>query len=82
MLCFAYDLEEYNEKRGLYLDLKTTLPCSIDKNEDDLIFKIKNMNYDEYANRTMKFHQRFTPFAGNACETIINTIIKNIERKN
>ncbi|MGI6439065.1 MAG: CDP-glycerol glycerophosphotransferase family protein [Sphaerochaetaceae bacterium] len=35
MYCFAYDYEEYNEKRGLYLKLEDVLPCNINYNEDD-----------------------------------------------
>lgn len=79
MLCFAYDLEEYKEKRGLYLDLNNTLPCSVDSNEDDLINKIKTMNYDEYSKLTFEFHKKYSPYAGNASKMVVNKIKERIE---
>ena len=45
MICFAYDLEEYSEKRGLYIDLSKELPCRINKTEAEVIDEIKTLDY-------------------------------------
>ena len=74
MYCFAYDYEEYNEKRGLYLKLEDVLPCNINYNEDDLLDEIILSNKDEYSLKTKKFHERFAPYAGNASQAIINEL--------
>lgn len=78
MLCFAYDLEEYEEKRGLYLDLESTLPCSIDRNEDEIINHIINMNEKEATDRVKQFSERFAPHVGNATKKVIDEIKKKI----
>lgn len=73
-LCFAYDLKEYEEKRGLYIDI-TELPCEIDYDEDSLIEHILNLDYNEYVKRTKKFKQKYAPIAGKATDTVIKEII-------
>lgn len=78
MLCFAYDLEEYEQKRGLYLKLDEVLPCTIDKDEDSLICHIKQLDYSEASARTKEFHQLYAPFAGNACNAVISEIKKKL----
>lgn len=75
VFCFAYDLEEYQRNRGLYVNLDEVLPCLIDNNEDDLIEHIKSMNYNEMCEKTKKFKEKYLPFAGNSSETLINEII-------
>ena len=78
MLCFAYDLEEYEEKRGLYLKLDEALPCEICDNEDALISQIVNLNYEEASAKTRIFKERFAPFAGNASKTVVEEIVKRL----
>lgn len=78
MVCFAYDLDEYIEKRGLYLDLCETLPCPICRNEDEVINDILKMDYIERSCLTMEFHKKFAPYAGNASDTIVEEIINRL----
>lgn len=78
MLCYAYDLKEYSEKRGLYLNLQDTLPCVIDENEDDLLSHILDMNEEAYSENTAKFHSKYAPYAGDACNTVISEIIRRM----
>lgn len=76
MLCFAYDEEEYKEKRGLYLELENILPCEIDKNEDTLLNRIQNIDYQSYSERTKQFHKKFAPYAGNASKRVVDEILR------
>lgn len=74
MFCFAYDYEEYSLKRGLYVELKNTLPCSINKNENELINSILNMNYDEECNRVKEFSKKYVPYSGNSCNIVVKKL--------
>lgn len=78
MLCFAYDLDEYMEKRGLYLDLEKELPCPIDKDENSLLTHIKEINVEKASKATKDFHQRFAPHAGRSCDIVINVLSNRI----
>lgn len=80
ILCFAYDLEEFEEKRGLYIDLEEELPCPIDKTEDELLNHLKTMDYEAAALRTQGFHRRYAPYAGNASNSVISVIKQRLER--
>lgn len=77
MFCYAYDLEEYEEKRGLYVDLRKILPCAVDKTEDDVIEHILNLNHTEAVKAAEKFHKIYTPYAGHAS----NVVVDEIERR-
>lgn len=78
MLCFAYDLEEYELKRGLYLKLEETLPCEIDFNEEALLNHISNLDYMAASERTRHFHHKFAPNAGSASKTVVDAIISRL----
>ena len=78
MLCFAYDRAEYEQKRGLYIDLGDTLPCPIAENEDELLSIIRDMDIAAYAERTRAFCRRFAPNAGHATEAVLEEIKKRL----
>jgi CDP-glycerol glycerophosphotransferase len=81
MLNFAYDLKEYETKRGLYLDLNKVLPCNINICEDTLLEEIKSLNFERYREKTKKFREQFAPFSGHAVEITIERL-KNLISKN
>lgn len=74
MFNFSYDLETYNQKRGLYLDLEKTLPCNVNKEEESLLNEIMNFDKIKYREKTKDFKKRFAPNAGHACDIVINKI--------
>lgn len=79
MLCFAYDEEEYIEKRGLYIDLHCTLPCTVDTREEEVIDHIKNLDYKAASDASKQFHNRFAPYAGNASKKVIDELVERLE---
>lgn len=79
MLCYAYDYDEYVEKRGLYLKLEETLPCPIDKTEKNLLFHLENIEKSCPLERVERFQQRYAPNAGGASKEIVDTIIRRIK---
>lgn len=72
MICFAYDLKEYSEKRGLYLDLQKQF-IDVCEKEDELLLNIKNIK-----NQSKKFREKFAPNPGNATAKIIAEIKKRL----
>ena len=78
MFCFAYDLEEYKEKRGLYLNLNETLPCIVHSNENTLLEDIKRVHVGDASHRTRDFHAQFAPYAGHASKIVVDEISKRI----
>ena len=78
MFCYAYDLEEYSRRRGLYLDLESELPCAIDKDDDSLLAHILGLNYLEASEATARFQKKYAPYAGRACEIVINKLLERI----
>ena len=78
MLCFAYDKDEYEEKRGLYLDLEKDLPCRVCRTEDDVISEIKNMNFASAIELTKVFHEKYAPYAGNASKEVVDVMLSKL----
>lgn len=78
MFCFAYDKEEYEEKRGLYIDLEKELPCPIDRNEDTLLDRMQTFDEKESLALVANFKQKYAPYAGNATEMVLAELKKRI----
>ena len=75
MFCFAYDLEEYSEKRGLYLDIEKDLFLKVFRTENNLLDQLMD-NPNSIAAKRIK--KKYAPNAGNACSTIISEIKKRL----
>lgn len=76
MLCYASDYEEYNEQRGLYVDLQEVLPCPVDHDEDTLLDRLKTLDYAAFSDRTKRFSEIYTPCAGQATQSVVSEILK------
>ena len=73
---YAYDYDEYEEKRGLYVDLRKELPNGICITEDELLDKILNCNFDEQSKKTKSFKNKYVEVCGNARKFIDKIILK------
>ena len=80
MFCFAYDLDEYKEKRGLYVDLTKELPCRVNETEDELLDDILRLNYFDSSEKTKLFHKKYAPNAGNASCVVVNKILERLNK--
>ena len=76
VFCFAYDLEEYVQKRGLYLDLKKELPCTIHYNEESLLNDILTVDIERAKERTKIFHEKYAPML-DISSMVVNEIQKD-----
>ena len=79
MLCFAYDKEEYETKRGLYIDLEKELPCSVRKTEDEVIDDILHLDYALASEKTDAFRRKYAPYAGGASKAVLDKILQRIK---
>lgn len=73
---YMYDLDVYGTAlRGFYLDVQDDLPSSPFQTEDELLFAIRDKNFDQ--ERLRVFNQRFNPWAqGNSSQKIIEKIMQ------
>lgn len=71
IISFAYDYEEYTKERGLYLDLKKNMPGGIEKNENNVIKRIKKINWNKEKENVKKFKNKYIKFGGNATKECI-----------
>lgn len=67
---YVYDFDEYYEKRGLYFNIKEKMPNNCFENEEEMIKKIKNIDFDEEREITKKFRSEFVEYYGNATKYI------------
>lgn len=80
IFCFAYDLETYIKKRGIYIDLNSELPCKVNKDEKSLLENILNNNYEESIKNTRKFKEKYAPYAGKSTVKVIDLIERNFRK--
>ena len=78
MFCFAYDLEDYREKRGIYLNLEKELPCRVDTTEDEVLESIVAVNTDLACKKSKEFCQKYAPYAGKASQEVVDTISQKV----
>lgn len=78
MLCFAYDYDVYQEKRGVYFDIREELLCKDLGNEEALLSEIKRLNYKERSQVARKFKERYVDAAGTAAKASADIIFQRI----
>ena len=81
ILLFAYDYEEYCQKRGLYKRLEELLPGCIYKTEEELIHNILNMNFEENIEIVRKYKQRYVYEKNDSTSICIKALKDKISNK-
>lgn len=76
MLHFTYDYDKYEEKRGMYFDIRDYL--SGESNEDDLIRLLLNYNKFEELSKTQMFRNKYVNYYGEAAVRTVDCIAKHI----
>lgn len=77
MYFYMFDLQSYKEElRGFYFDIYETLPGDIIENEDELLDKILENNYD--YDRLKAFNQEFNSLQdGNCSKKVLDIVMKS-----
>lgn len=71
---YAYDLEKYTEKRGLYLDINKEMPNKIFTDEDELLDEICNCDFKKQQEKTEKFMKKYVSCGGDSRKYIDSLI--------
>ena len=71
IICFGYDYEEYSRARGFTLNLKDEIPGGVLSTEDQVINRIKTMDYQEACNETKRFKQKYVAYGGTATQACV-----------
>lgn len=74
---WTYDYEEYQERRGLYFDIRKELPSS--ENEKNVIEMIKNHNWSAIPSDVIHFQEKYETVYGNGTDNSLNLIYENIK---
>ena len=72
---YAYDYDEYLEKRGMYINIKKELPNGVCETEMELLKQIEDCNFMEQKEKTEEFSKKYIETNGNA-KKYIDKIIK------
>lgn len=72
MLCFAYDYETYEKKRGVYFDIRCELTNS--NNTKELINTIKNINLENEKEKAVIFQKKYVTEYGSATQKCLNLL--------
>ena len=73
ILLFTYDYDTYNQKRGMYFDIRTWLPGG-SVTEDELIELIKTLDYEKAIKQVRSFQQQFVTEFGNATSRTVDEL--------
>lgn len=77
IICFAYDYDEYAQKRGMYFDIRKWLPYASD--EDDLLKQICDTDITIKSEVTKRFQKEYVSEYGHATEKSLDLIYKGIK---
>lgn len=74
IFCFAYDYDDYVKNRGIALDLRNEFPGGIVENEDDLLKRIKSIDYEKACKEVAAFKNKYIEYGGNATQLCIDYV--------
>lgn len=82
IFCFGYDYDIYKEKRGFYYDLNEELPNGVIKKEEELLSKIKNINYQQQVLKTKKLKEKHVKYGKDATKKCLEYLFGVCENEN
>ena len=74
ILCYAYDYDSYLVERGTYFSMDEKYPNKSCRSEEELLTRIKNINYQSESEKTRKFRDEFIQYGLNATEISVMAI--------
>ena len=80
MLCFAYDYDEYQSKRGMYFDVRKELECTDMDTEDKVIQEILSMDLEKRIAVTRSFRDKYVTSFGTATKQSLYLIYEGIKK--
>lgn len=74
MICYTYDYDIYNEKRGIYFDIRKELTSC--NNEDELISTLLNLDYRVEVSKCELFQKKFVTEIGDSTQKCLDLLFK------
>ena len=78
MLHFTYDFDKYEEKRGMYFDIRDYLSGSA--SEDGVIAILRDLNIQKEKEKTVSFRNKYMNFYGEASKKTVDCIAEHVLR--
>ena len=76
MLHFTYDFDKYEEKRGMYFDIRDYLSGA--DSEDGVIAILRDLNIQRESEKTVAFRNKYMNFYGEASKKTVECIADHI----
>ena len=74
IFCYAYDYETYLSDRGTYFDIDKKYPNKACRTEDELLSRIKNIDYNTECANTKRFRDEFIQYGVGATKACVKAL--------
>lgn len=74
IFCYAYDYDSYLAERGTYFAIDEKYPNKSCRTEDELLARIKTMDYEAECANTMRFRDEFVQYGRGATEFCVKAL--------
>ena len=74
IFCYAYDYETYLVDRGTYFDIDKKYPNKACRTENELLNRIKNIDYNAECANTKRFRDEFIQYGVGATEACVKAL--------
>ena len=74
IFCYAYDYETYLAERGTYFDIDKKYPNKSCRTEDELLSRIKNLDYNAECANTKRFRDEFIQYGVGATKACVKAL--------
>ena len=81
MYCYAYDIDEYERERGFSINFREVMKDFICESEDELIRRIREIDWTCAEKRTAAFRKKYANHAGNATKAVVTELKKQLDAK-
>lgn len=76
IFCYAYDYESYLAERGTYFDIDEKYPNKSCRTEDELLNRIKSIDYETECANTKRFRDDFIQYGVGATEACVKALFE------
>ena len=74
IFCYAYDYEKYLSDRGTYFDIDKKYPNKSCRTEEELLNRIRNIDYNAECANTKRFRDEFIQYGIGATEACVKAL--------
>lgn len=76
IFCYTYDYDTYLAERGTYFKMDEKYPNPVIKTEDELLQRIRDVDYEAECGNTMRFRDEFNQYGIGATETCVKALFE------